>query len=225
MSVKQALRDYDLLKVEDDISREVYYGCRQQWYATGWKRVSGCGPSVVSTIMNYLERSRAQAGEERDEAANVTKERMVCLMDDVWISVTPTLRGIPNTRILREGIERYASRRSLDLETDELAIPGKRDARPPLSAVISFLKDALEQDVPVAFLSLDNGDEKALDTWHWVVLVSVEHDEGAGRALIEVIDECRLFGADLRKWYETTSAGGGFVSLRRARAEARGARA
>ncbi|MDR1299591.1 MAG: hypothetical protein LBJ84_05000 [Oscillospiraceae bacterium] len=216
MSVKQALRDYNLLKVEDDISREIYYGCRQQWYATGWKRVSGCGPSVVSTIMNYMERSQALAGALCETSAQVTKERMVCLMDDVWISVTPTLRGIPNTRILREGIERYASRRSLELETGELSIPGRREARPPLSEVISFLKDALAQDVPVAFLSLDNGDEKALDTWHWVVLVSVEHDPGAEYARIEVIDECRLFGADLRKWYETTSAGGGFVSLRRA---------
>lgn len=206
-----------MLKVEDEISREVYYGCRQQWYATGWKRVSGCGPSVVSTIVSYIERSQALADAPGETAPIVTKERMRALMDDVWISVTPTMRGIPNTRILREGIQRYAHRRSLDVETDELAIPGRREARPPLSAVVSFLEGALVQDVPVAFLSLDNGEEKALDTWHWVVLVSVEHDPGAGCASVEVIDECRLFRADLRKWYETTSVGGGFVSLRRAR--------
>jgi hypothetical protein len=158
-------------------------------------------------VVNYIDRSRAEDG-------RATKDEMRSLMDDVWAFVTPTMRGIPNTKILRDGIERYTAHRELDFGVGELVIPRRREMRPPLAEVTSFLAAALSEDVPVAFLSLDNGEEKRLDTWHWVVLVSVEYDRDADTAGIEVIDECRLFEADLRKWYDTTAVGGGFVSMR-----------
>jgi hypothetical protein len=212
--MRQALKDFSLLEVEDILTREVYYGCRQEWFATSWKRVSGCGPSVVSTIMNYISRSRETEVTPGDTSVRTTKDAMKRLMDDVWMFVTPTLRGIPSTKILRDGIDRYVSHHALALDADELVIPKRRELRPPLGDVVSFLTTALEWNIPVAFLSLDNGEEKALDTWHWVVLVSVAYDNDAGSATIEVIDECRLFEANLRRWYETTAVGGGFVRLR-----------
>ncbi|MDR2357186.1 MAG: hypothetical protein LBD92_03745 [Oscillospiraceae bacterium] len=210
MLIRQALKDYSLLEVEDELTRETYCGCRQEWFATSWKRASGCGPSVVSTIMNYISRSREKDG----PPGRVTKDAMRRLMDDVWTFVTPTLRGIPSTKILRDGIDRYVSHNALGLSADELVIPRRRELRPPLRDVVSFLKTALEWDIPVAFLSLDNGEEKVLDTWHWVVLVSLAYEPGADAVNVEVIDECRMFEANLRKWYETTAVGGGFVRLR-----------
>ncbi|MDR1588589.1 MAG: hypothetical protein LBS51_00130 [Oscillospiraceae bacterium] len=214
MLIRRAVNDFSLLEIEDELTREVYYGCRQEWYATSWKRLSGCGPSVVSTIMNYILRSRGTDAVPAGASWRATKNEMKRLMDDVWMFVTPTMRGIPNTKILRDGIDRYVSHHALGLDADELIIPKLRELRPPLGDVVTFLETALEWDIPVAFLSLDNGEEKALDTWHWVALVSVTRDTDADSARIEVLDECRLFEADLRKWYETTAVGGGFVRLR-----------
>jgi hypothetical protein len=173
---------------------------------------------VVSTIVSYIDRARASRGADGSAASSgrVTRESMTELMDDVWAFVTPTMRGIPNTKILRDGIDRYVAHRCLGLMADEFVVSRKREARPPLSAATSFLADALARDIPVAFLSLDNGEETALDSWHWVVVVSIEYEPGpdTGFACVEVIDECRMFKADLRKWYATTAVGGGFVSLR-----------
>jgi hypothetical protein len=214
VSIRQAVKNYRLLEVENDSADEVCYGCRQEWYSTSWKRVAGCGPSVVSTIINYVTRARETARAPEGPPARASIDEMRKLMDDVWAYVTPTIRGIPNTRILREGIERYVERNCAGFDIRELAVPKRREMRPPLAEIVAFLTDALAADVPAAFLALDSGDEKRLDAWHWVTLVSVEYEPDMSAVSVEVIDECRLFEANLLRWYATTSAGGGFVSLR-----------
>jgi hypothetical protein len=205
---KKAIKNIGLLAVSDCGCPEgTYYGCNQEWYDSRWRRVSGCGPSVVANIVSYME--RASTG------ACVTKREFVALMDEIWGHVTPTARGLPTTKALRRGLDGYIEYKGWGFTSREMSIPAKVRERPPLSEVISFLGEALDNDMPVAFLALDNGDESRLDDWHWVTLVSLVHDEMGAVASVGIIDSGRLFGIDLYKWYRTTSRGGGFVSIRR----------
>ncbi len=79
-----------------------------------------------------------------------------------------------------------------------------------MTEVLAFIEESLINDIPVAFLSLDKGEEKLLDTWHWVTVVSLQFEED-GAAFADVADEGKLLHVDLKKWFETTKLGGGFV--------------
>lgn len=206
--ITKSIRNPALLEIYDDHSEAVYYGCDQEWYPTRWQRMSGCGPTAVTNLVYY--RSRSLGGGE-DGPVRPTKSGCLSLMQDVWRYVTPTMRGIPSTRMLCEGAAAYAEARALELELSVLDVPKERNLRPKFTELLRFLDGALRNDAPVAFLNLDNGEEKQLDSWHWVTIVSIEYAEDGRTAFVEVLDEGQIKKIDLFLWFCTTKLGGGFV--------------
>ena len=184
------------------------YGFQQDWYPTLWQRTSGCGPTAVSEIFFYLERNHLRNGN-----SGLTKSDAVALMQGVWNSVTPTIHGIPNTDILRRGIAAYSVANRLGYVTESVEIPAKPSLRPELGTLLEFLGDSLQRDLPVAFLNLNNGTVKALDSWHWVVIVSLEYEEDLSAAYITFPDEGVKKRIDFAEWFRTTSRGGGLVRI------------
>ena len=180
-----------------------YCGGCQEWYGAFWKRLSGCGPTVVSSIVNYLTR---KAG---GDAASLAAFRT--LMDDVWRYVTPSIRGIPTTTALVKGARAYIDAQHLPYRIDELCVAKSHQLRPAFDEICRFIGDALQADAPVAFLSLDKGAEPLLDSWHWTTILALQCDETLGVAQADIADEGKLLRADLRIWYDTSTLGGGFV--------------
>jgi hypothetical protein len=210
MMTKAAIQDISLMEVVDQTASEKYCGGWQEWYGAWWRRMSGCGPTVVSNIICYLNRRHMNT----EGLSPVTKTDFTELMEEVWHYVTPTIRGIPTTAALRTGIEKYIMEKGLNITLEEADIPKNKHLRPDFRMLLSFLADALSDDMPVAFLSLNKGTEPKLDDWHWVTLLSVEYEEDGSAARAEIADEGQLFQVDLRNWYNTTTLGGGFVAFR-----------
>jgi hypothetical protein len=211
MMTKASIQDLSLLKVVDQAASEIYYGGWQEWYGAWWRRMSGCGPTVVSTIISYLYRKHMPAAAY---TSPMTKTDFIALMEEVWHSVTPTIRGIPTASALRGGAQEYIRIKGLNIALEEVDIPKSKHMRPDFKVLLGFLAAALSEDMPVAFLSLNKGTEEKLDDWHWVTLLSVEYEEDGSAAKAEITDEGRLLKVDLRRWYDTTSLGGGFVAFR-----------
>lgn len=204
--VIKTIKDPDRLKIVDEETGHICYGGSQSWYSTRWKRLSGCGPTVVSNIISYL----LTQGTNDTQA----KRRFQKLMEEVWRYVTPTLRGIPNTEILLKGISSYIEAKNLDLMTEHIDIGGNTAGRPEFGRLLEFIGNSLDDDMPLAFLNLDNGDEKQLDSWHWVTVISAEYEEDGSKAHISFADEGRIVKINLYNWYKTTAHGGGFVRLK-----------
>lgn len=201
-----SIRNPDLFQIND--GRAVFYGCDQEWYPTRWQRLSGCGPTAVSSIMHYLYHSNSNSGNPP-----FPKSDCVALMEEVWKFVTPTMRGIPSTKPLYEGALAYAKAKSLDMEFHILDIPKKIPLRPEFSRLLSFLDAALRSDSPVAFLNLNNGTQTNLDSWHWVTIIALEYEEDGSVASVSFLDEGTVKMIDLKQWFRTTTLGGGFVSF------------
>ena len=195
-----SLSNIEALKVMDFATAEVSYGCDQRWFATEWQRGAGCGPSVASTILLYL--NRRNAGEA---CTPNDKKRCVAWMEDVWQYVTPTEHGIPSTQMFCEAVCSYGTAKGLDFACHICDVPEEATARPDFATLSEFLDAALARDIPVAFLNLCNGDEENLDRWHWVVLVSLED------TIAHILDEGEIKIVDLARWRDTTVQGGGFV--------------
>lgn len=198
--IVRAISNLDLLKVADE-STEIYYGCNQEWYSTEWQRHSGCGPSVAANIVFYLE----GLGKTSNKKAT-----MLLLMEESWGYVTPTSEGIPTTKMFCDAMKLYALAKGLQVESGCFDLPAERKRRPLLHNMLNFIDAALLKDVPVAFLNLCNGEEKNLDSWHWVTIISLEYAEDSSSAFVNVLDDGVIKKIDLALWYKTTTLGGGF---------------
>jgi hypothetical protein len=204
--IQASLQNIKLLEVIDEATAETYIGGWQEWYGAWWKRMSGCGPTVVSTIIGYLKRRHGEG-----DCCPLPRLEFKALMDDVWQFVTPGVMGIPSAEALMKGASAYIRDRRMNIRLEELNIPKNKSQRPALAVLVEFLATALQTDAPVAFLSLDKGAEDVLDSWHWVTLLSLEYEPDGSAAFAGIADEGKHFTADLKKWYETTPLGGGFV--------------
>lgn len=205
-----SVKNIDYFQLHDAVNQTVLYGCSQEWYRTRWQRLSGCGPTTAANLVYYHLNSAAQS---KGESFHSTKAYGLTLMEKLWNYITPTLRGVSNTKLFSDGTEAFAKVESLELSTTVLNIPKDRTQRPGFPAVLSFLKDSLERDFPVAFLNLDSGEEKKLDSWHWVTVAALEVSESGTSAIAKIIDEEQIKQIDLSKWYQTTKIGGGFVRV------------
>ncbi len=197
-----------LFEVLDEKSAQMYYGGWQEWYGVWWKRLSGCGPTTVSNIMSYLNRRCTSTD---IEYAPLSKSDFRELMEDVWKYVTPGFKGIPTTAAFKKGTVVYIASKCLQISLEELDIPKKKQLRPDFTKLLIFLRESIVNDAPVAFLSLDKGDEELLDSWHWVTMLSLQYEEDGSVAYADIADEGKLLHVDLKKWFDTTDLGGGFV--------------
>ncbi len=199
----------DLFIIVDETAQETHYGCDQKWFRTAWQRISGCGPSVASNLVFYMTRL---ASGICDNVGCASKERALDLMEDVWEYVTPIpQRGIPTTELFGDSLAAYLNSKGIAVHKHAVCdLSGDISTRPSLREVVAFLADALANDFPVAFLNLCNGEERNLDRWHWVTVVSLD-DEANDRVFIDVLDEGVVKRIDLALWHRTTIEGGGFV--------------
>jgi len=87
-------------------------------------------------------------------------------------------------------------------------LPREKEERPSRAEVLDFLNTAFSHDLPVAFLNLDNGTLKNLESWHWVTLVSIASDMEA-----QMYDQSCSEIIHLGEWLSSTTKGGAFVAL------------
>lgn len=200
--------EYFQIFSEDD--SEKLFGCDQEWYQSHWQRISGCGPTAASNLMYYISRSQ-QAASGVTIANN--KEKCLTLMEKVWGYVTPTQQGVDTTKRFMDSLGRYLDELQLKAELRVLNVAKDIKNRPTVEDVVTFIDQAMRNDAPVAFLNLCNGDETALEEWHWVTVISLEVSEDTSQVYVEILDESQIKRINLSLWLSTTTRGGGFVYI------------
>jgi hypothetical protein len=204
-----SIKDKNLFKIEEAVTKQIFYGSNQEWYTRRWQRMSGCGPSTVANIIYYLNRTRSS----EQYCSNLTKEECLNLMNEIWNFVTPSIHGVSSTDMLCKGVQKYLIDKELDIKLDFIDVPKKKKLRPDLSQVLSFLNGALKKDAPVAFLNLEHGTVIELDSWHWVTMIALEEKSDASDVFAEILDSGEVKKINLSQWFRTTKLGGGFVSF------------
>jgi hypothetical protein len=203
-----SISNLEFLKLIDQSTYKIFYGCDQEWFLTEWQRLSGCGPSVATNIILYLTNKGNGKGLRHN---NNSKNECLLLMEEVWKYVTPTCDGISSIKMFCDLMQSYIKSKGLNSEYKYMNLPENQDERPRLVEVLGFLEGALIKDLPIAFLNLCNGAEKNLESWHWVTIISLEHNEERKEVYINILDEGLLKKIDLKLWYNTTTREGGFV--------------
>ena len=185
-----------------------FYGGSQMWYDFRRGRRAGCGPTAASNIIWYLTKSHRRLAALWHQEENPNAD-FLALMDEMYRHVTPGNRGVNTTGMFCDGVRHFLEQQGVAMEVHSLDIPEEIAERPDRETVKNFLMNALTADYPVAFLNLNNGKVTNLDRWHWVTLVAADPQ----CLMVTMLDQGRQVDIDLALWLETTTLGGGFVSL------------
>ncbi len=191
------IKNVDFLKIENK-----YYGLSQEWFKEKLQQRAGCGATVAATILTYYK--------QKNKFENLEIEKVLPLMEDLWIYLFPTKKGLNSTKLFFEGLKKYYLDRNLKFYYDFLDIEIKNKIS--LETIVNFLEKNLAEDKPVAFLNLCNGAEKNLDKWHWVTIYEIFMKNG--EYFINILDDKKQKEINLNLWYNTITDDGGFVSFK-----------
>jgi hypothetical protein len=153
------------------------YGCDQEWYKITWRRRAGCGPVAATNLLLYAAKKYSL---QSLPYRNGTVSEAADAMNDVFPFVRPTIAGLNTVKLFVNGVRKLARHYGLRFSYSQMNIHTKAASRPSIRAVGDFIADGLRKDLPVAFLNLHAGDVTEVDSWHWVTIVGMREDKGAG---------------------------------------------
>jgi len=206
-----AIKSPDRLLITGPEQTPIAFGCDQDWYQSRWQRQAGCGPCTSATILYYLSATRKSLA-ALFPYPSFNYDTMNVYMHNIWHFVTPGLRGVNDASILVNGICKYAATLGIELEASIFPVPAKPAPREPFQAWFDSIKEALECDIPVAFLNLSRGHLKNLDSWHWVTVTALFLKNN--QILAEIADSGERKMIDIMKWYQSSRLGGATVYFR-----------
>lgn len=196
------------LQIEENHPKR--YGYNQDWYGTSFQRTRGCGPTTAAMLLLYLNIREGEPLSYKSHSISTIK----VIMEDVWNFVTPGwLLGLNSTGKFCTGIEVFARNYRLNWKWRKLSITAFQLKRPSLAQVVQFLEEGIASDCPIAFLNLHKGQVTTLESWHWIVLVSLSYDIAQNRYMATCYDSGYLVTFDVGLWLKTTRLGGGFVYI------------
>ncbi len=193
---------------EINMEKTVFFGGNQNWYQDKWRRMSGCGPTAASNIVWYF----ARRGNELSRLYPIdagSKQECLQLMNDMFAFVKPGIGGVKNPQVFARGMSRYAEAKGISTVSKILRIPIRPFRRPDYENIERFILESLQLNLPVAFLNYSRGALSNLDSWHWVTIVNYKPDE----KLVVISDQGIRKEIDLRRWQQTSFAGGALVSV------------
>lgn len=206
MKTEYKLQNLDNIHAKDQSGTE-YFGCDQNWYASEWQQVSGCGPTTAATLLVYLQKS----GRIKLPVTILEQKDCMLLMEAVWAHVTPTPNGIYLIEQFCEGVQSFAKMHGFDLTCHSLSIVESAALQSDLDDAIEFIKNGLAADCPIAFLNLCSGNICNLEGWHWVTIVALESDDENDQISITIFDGDKSEKIDFSSWFRTTTGGGALI--------------
>ncbi len=183
--------------------KSVCFGGSQNWYVDNWMRMSGCAPTAAANIVWYLSRTRSGLT-ALSGLSDHSQEAFRELMTRMFSYVEPGLGGVRKPSVFTVGLTRYAVERAFVAQSDILHIPPRFRGKPPYADLECFLNEALQNDLPVAFLNYSAGDQKQIEAWHWVTITAYRPEEA--RAVISDLGTKKEIS--LYQWWKTSFCGG-----------------
>ena len=194
------MKKNSLFKIVDESTNETFDGLNQEWFKTKWNRMSGCGPTIATQlILVLLGRTQLELIQAKDAMELVRK------------FVKPTFGGIYNTKLLVDGMYKYLDNQNLQANIVAMDVLIEQRSAIQWSSIVEFIQSGLQQQVPVAFLNLSNGNQKQLESWHWTLITNMETSKQA--TTVTILDNTKWLEIDLYQWYQSTTKNGGFVYL------------
>lgn len=148
----------------------LYYGGSQEWYRKKWHAEAGCAATAASNLAAFYHIGISPIL-NASKPNTFDKGYFLRLMNLMFTYITPHFLGFPNYRKFARKFLRYVKQHGKE------AIAHLLGQWSTYEEVISFLKEALEHDNPVALLILTHQDKQFEEnTWHWMTVTGIEEN-------------------------------------------------
>lgn len=204
MDTKQ-IANLELLKLTTD-KGEPSYGADQKWFFGPVKQREGSGPAAAANIFYYIDRKK------EPEKPPMAFRFFRIFLERLWGIITPTRYGIPEARMLADRVKNYANIKHYHVDVKSMEIPAQPADRPHISEAFNMIFEAMDNDVPAAFLNLENNSCPDLNTRHWVTIIGIDCDN-TGFARITYLDNGDVKDFDFGHWWTRGTGAGGIVTV------------
>lgn len=207
-----SLVEPELLSVLDKGRNICSFGGNQCWFPTKWQRDSGCGPTAAATILSYIGRRQkciSICPSIVDGTKPIDQDDMADFMNTLWNYVTPSTIGVHLTSIFTGGVKKFLGGLGYDVEFRELLFSRNIEKRCTVDEAVAFIRSAMENDVPIAFLNYSNGALDNISSWHWVSITALDLDGNS--VCVTISDEGEKKVIDFGLWMQTSLLGGALV--------------
>lgn len=221
------LKNLELLYVTDERGA-VAAGGNQYWYPKGdFVPGAACGSATASNIVAYILRSRPclygaakTAGldglalplseTEEGGAGRDTNDKAGYLefMKKIYRLFTPGILGLHTSGFLK-GARRLAAEYGIPLSAKRLKVPVKVLKRPAFLEAAEFIRAALSEEGPAAFLVLSTAGVSNLYKWHWVSIIGLDEENER----VRILDNNVTSWVDLGSWLRKSFLGGAIIRL------------
>lgn len=204
-----SLKNLDLIRIETGAG-ETAFGPDQEWFPEELARISGCGPASGALVTAYLARTRPERFGALYREPTFGQTAFVRHMQTMFQYLRPGPMGLNSLAAYRDGMMSYCADRGVALTPSLFQVNGvEYGRRGDEDGMRGFLRTALNEDQPVAFLALSRGKERDLQNWHWITIVAAEIREDG--LIATASDEGKERRFDLLNWYRTTRLSGGLI--------------
>jgi hypothetical protein len=204
------IKNPELFNIVDKTTKKTSFGGNQSWYQKTWNQKAGCGPTCAANMTAYLAHTR-ESKKNMYHPESMERIEFLKHMDDLFEYITPGPMGVNKIEKFVDGIKAFAKDREVEIETHALSVDKKTKKSRNQEKIELFLKEAFENDAPIAFLNLSRGDETRLQNWHWITITSVQIWEDT--ILATASDEGNEIVFNLLLWYMTTNLHGGLIYI------------
>jgi len=202
------LKKQELLYVTGEHG-ERFFGGNQYWYPKGDFTPGGaCGSTTASNILAYILKARPELLKKTSIEGFDSKAGYLGFMKTVYRYYHPSIIGLPTSWFIK-GTAKFAKEHSLAISAEMLKVRVRRSKRPSFSEAAGFIRTALENDTPVAYLILSAGGVENLYKWHWVTIIGLDEKNKK----VRILDNTGTSWADLGAWLDKSFLGGAFVRI------------
>jgi hypothetical protein len=182
-------------------------GGSQKWYPTFWRRLSGCGPANAALLAWYLAQSDVKY-QALCTVKSRSKDEFLTLMNEMFAYVKPGLRGVYTPEMFTKGFQRFATKKGV-MPPRFSTLKSLEKAKFSFDEVLKFVLEAVQNDVPVAFMNLHSGNQRNVEDYHWLTIYAVDCTTG----VVQCCDKGATQEFSLREWLVTSKRGGAFVTI------------
>ncbi len=214
-SINISLKNNCFVNIVDEYGNS-YYGGNQAWFEQSAARASACGTVCAANICAYMSKTQPKYYNLYKYDSNYSKDYYLRHMNEVYNYISPIVLfklpkffrdkkilgfylkedlnfGIPSVGYFSKEFKKFARTRGVMLRKKVFKRGWSR------AKARGFIREALENDKPVALLNLFNSKLKRIETiscsgerfygsydQHWVTITGMTIDKNTGKVYLEV---------------------------------------
>ena len=185
---------------------EKYIGGSQEWYPVGHMRLGGCSTCTAAEISMYLAEYKGKKGLCKCKIDSIRD--FVEYSKKIYKYIYPRFMGLHKLSLYIKGYEKYAT------ECGESVNISSLDGNEKVENAMFFIKDAIDDGYPLAYLLLKHQDEDIDEIeWHWFTVIGYE--DTIDDMIITFVTWGEKFNISLKKlWATNKTPKGGIVCIK-----------